>query len=255
MDEQRSVILCGDNDFFRTTFAGIVDDVGWRGVLVPDGAGLAAALETAPAGNTLVAIDLAQADADPMALLRVVSQAAEGTPVIAMHAEQESPDLLATLKRAGVAWFFDTAVAKHEILYALKSLFNPQVAERRLHPRAPTELPVEYWSGNDKHRTGTIRDMSEGGMFIECEERYILGTRIHMRFSLLAPAPVAIDGEVVFTSPRMQRQSALVPGVGVKFRDLSPEDLAALQDYIERILKRMPDTYNKRLLGLREGRG
>ncbi|WP_045119540.1 PilZ domain-containing protein [Haliangium ochraceum] len=79
------------------------------------------------------------------------------------------------------------------------------------------------------HEAAT-RNLGPGGAFVVCETPVPVGTALRM--ALLLPPPigtVALDAEVRWcvtsTDPREET------GMGVKFTDLSAEQVLALQDY------------------------
>src|SRR5437773_2007570 len=57
---------------------------------------------------------------------------------------------------------------------------------RRKHPRA--SLQTEIWLGQDgifTRTTETLRDLSEGGAFVETGQRFPVGSILNLRFKLL----------------------------------------------------------------------
>ena len=78
----------------------------------------------------------------------------------------------------------------------------------RKHNRKPWKIAVEYASGNRIYRD-YIKDISNGGVFIETTTPFTVGQIIKMKF----PLPnyqklVKATGEIVWCSPQ---------GIGVKF--------------------------------------
>jgi uncharacterized protein (TIGR02266 family) len=255
--QQPRVILCGDNEHFLGPLADLVRDAGWESILVTKKVDALSALRGARADNTVLVIDPHHADVDALGLLKTLPP--KGAPtrphVVALRGPQEDAAHVANLKRHGVEWFFETRTSRTEIHFAINSFFHPtQVASnRRQHPRAPAEIAVQFWSGDEKPRDAVLKDISEGGAFIVTEANCRLGTEVKIKVKLPEISEtVEASGEVVYKAPRMDRKSAMLPGLGLKFRELPPDVHDRIRAYVERVLKRMPDVYGKTLIGMDE---
>lgn len=91
--------------------------------------------------------------------------------------------------------------------------------EKRTHQRV--SLRTEIWLGQDGIFTKTrrtLRDLSEGGAFIETGEGFPVGSVLSLRFML----PGARDLISCAVSVRNVRSDGA--GLGVQFLDLSPDD-------------------------------
>lgn len=99
--------------------------------------------------------------------------------------------------------------------------------EHRRHPRI--SLRTELWIGQDGIFTRTnefLRDLSIGGAFIETEHIYPIETILYLRFKLpVAPNMVSCSGIVRNTRPAQ--------GFGVRFIDISRENIGIIQRQIE----------------------
>ena len=96
----------------------------------------------------------------------------------------------------------------------------------RRHARAP--IQTEVWLGQDGIFTRTsekLRDLSEGGAFVETGQRFSLGSILSLRFKL--PHPTRMISCTV--SVQNLRDGT---GLGVKFLDLSPEDQRLVSAFI-----------------------
>ena len=99
--------------------------------------------------------------------------------------------------------------------------------ERREHTRFPTTLAVDYASG-DNFLFSYIDNISEMGIFIRSAEPLPIGTPLRLRFRKDTPpfrekGGLEIEGDVVWHNPVKLGAENLNPGMGVKFRDLTPE--------------------------------
>jgi len=79
------------------------------------------------------------------------------------------------------------------------------------------------------------RDLSVGGVFLETEEPYAIGTELKMEIPLPEVAErIKVKGKVVRRVLPAERQKGNIPGMGVHFTDMSPENQAMLADFIAR---------------------
>lgn len=97
-----------------------------------------------------------------------------------------------------------------------------QREEQRREVRVPTALKVKL----DDERTGTARDVSASGIYLEMEGAVAQGTRISFKINFDTPGGTLVlscEGEVV----RVERKDARL-GVGVKILDsrLQPAEAA-----------------------------
>jgi hypothetical protein len=99
--------------------------------------------------------------------------------------------------------------------------------------RYPVQVRVIFTDGR-QDLPGAIYDVSETGMFIETSEEVALGTRV--RIQPLATETVAafeIEGEVVRRSDAEMEKFGRVPGIGIRFANVTPHALWALRKLFE----------------------
>jgi len=100
--------------------------------------------------------------------------------------------------------------------------------ERRFERRLPIRITVEYEDTED-FLTDYTANLSIGGMFIETKEPLAVGTRFRLRFSVPEREdPIDTVAEVRWSQPA-SRTSPMAPGMGVRFEELSRDDMAAVQ--------------------------
>ena len=105
--------------------------------------------------------------------------------------------------------------------------------ELRRHSR--TELHTEIWLGQDGIFTRTpeiLRDLSEGGAFVETSQRFSLGSTLHLRFKL--PGASRLISCTVCV-----RHLHDASGLGVEFLDLSSEDRNQVSVFVENQLQQV----------------
>jgi len=109
--------------------------------------------------------------------------------------------------------------------------------ESRKQSRAVLELPIVA-SDPSSRVSGSIlfesADVSTGGAFLRTDLLFEVGELLVLQFQL--PRTEAGDGPHIRTAGRVTRvsrgQAKEVPGMGVEFVDLRPEDRLAIEEHL-----------------------
>lgn len=107
-------------------------------------------------------------------------------------------------------------------------LGDPTPVGREERPlRVPTHLKVRFGEG-----TGELRNLSEGGLFIECERPLAHGTPIQLELeSGMGQAPISLSATVVWSRDMATLDGPA--GFGVCFEDLEADEYELLMLLIE----------------------
>lgn len=98
--------------------------------------------------------------------------------------------------------------------------------ERRTAPRAPLEVHIDLHT-DSQFFAGFSRDLSDGGLFVATYAPAPVGTEIEVAFEL-AQRRIRTVGKVVWVR---EESDDAVPGMGLAFKSLGPEDLAAIVEF------------------------
>jgi len=113
---------------------------------------------------------------------------------------------------------------RHKALQGL--LVDDLLRERRERQRKYYFVAVDYSADGRSYRD-FIQDVSLGGVFIETRESFSEGQEILMILPILGrERPIKVDATIARTEPR---------GVGVKFRLDSGEQLALIEELLEKL--------------------
>lgn len=106
--------------------------------------------------------------------------------------------------------------------------------DKRTAQRIDYESTIDLKS-DDKFFTGFVRNISDGGLFVQTGEPPAVGTRLWIRFSLPTMAEaVDIETEVCWVRAFQAMHPDMMPGMGLKFLHLSPEVEQAVNTFIEK---------------------
>lgn len=104
---------------------------------------------------------------------------------------------------------------------------------KRVAPRMPTMLRVEYSTKAGDVLSGYSTNISETGLFLHTAHSLEKGNRIHLRLKLPgAPKPIHVMGEVMWFHGGGSKNPTL-PGVGVRFQYLSEEHKTILGEFLQ----------------------
>ncbi len=113
--------------------------------------------------------------------------------------------------------------------------------EAREHPRARARIKVAYHFGGTTG-VGRSGDISEGGIFVQCDHPARVGTRVYLRLLLPGcepPDALKIIGTVTRSLEPIHsasREGEQVPGMGVHFEVAYSRTRSSLHDFVHNLL-------------------
>jgi type IV pilus assembly protein PilZ len=112
-----------------------------------------------------------------------------------------------------------------------------EAENRRVHPRKPIELKVEYKRLNTFFADYT-RNISKGGTFIKTRNPLDVGTRFifHLHVPTL-PDPLELSGRVKWTVVDSDDKLGEEPGMGIEFVYESDEAREHVQHLVEDLVR------------------
>jgi type IV pilus assembly protein PilZ len=106
-------------------------------------------------------------------------------------------------------------------------------SERRRHERYRVHVQVEYGSG-DNFLFSYLTNISEMGIFIRSDAPLPVGTELLLRFGTGAGDRFELEGQVVWINP-VKPHGNINPGMGVRFRQLTPELRERVVDLVKTV--------------------
>ena len=101
------------------------------------------------------------------------------------------------------------------------------MSERRQHPRLSISVEVDFGSENNFYSART-RDISVGGLFIECDVALPIGTRLRVDLRFLQKQ-LRADAEVTWI---LLGEGGHAVGMGVRFLDLPPAAIKSVEGFM-----------------------
>ena len=129
-------------------------------------------------------------------------------------------------------------------------------SEKRGHPRFSIALPIEYWQiAKSKSRPGQTIDLSEGGLLLHLSEPTEIGQVF--RLTLFVPSGADLDSILALVQVEVVWKDTLAGKdggyrVGVKFADISPENMDKLKKFLKTLEFKTPQPDKFHLLTPRQ---
>jgi len=117
--------------------------------------------------------------------------------------------------------------------------------EKRKHPRANVDLPVKYSKTNLLFKYARAANVSEGGLLVYLPEEMGIGQRLVLKLFLPSHSEFStleMSGQVVWMDPHVRKDRTWDYRTGVRFVDLSPENMNRLRNFLVGIGRKPPYT-------------
>ncbi len=102
----------------------------------------------------------------------------------------------------------------------------------RQYRRHPVNLRVDY-STRDAFLANRVSNLSQGGMFIATESPLPVQSELDLVLTLSEDGGhIHARGRVIWNYDIRKGTSRVIPGMGIKFVDLSPDDNRRLVDFL-----------------------
>ena len=104
--------------------------------------------------------------------------------------------------------------------------------ERRVAVRREVEVEIGIQSDTNFY-TGFSCDISSGGLFVATYDVPAIGTLVNVNFRLPGGPVMSLDGAVRWVRDLDPRDPDMVPGMGVAFRALTPDQVRAIDAFLK----------------------
>lgn len=110
--------------------------------------------------------------------------------------------------------------------------------DRRRSLRFKVKIEVDY-AAKGMFLSNYVTNLSKGGIFIRTDAPLPIRSQIDLTFTLPAiDTTIKARGRVAWTYDIKKGTSEIVPGMGIKFTDMSPENKATIQEYLQDLSSR-----------------
>ena len=110
--------------------------------------------------------------------------------------------------------------------------------ERRLHPRIPVNWPAVVRTPQDHSIKGEAKDISVGGVFIQCPEVPEIGENFQIILEPAEGQSILVTGEKVWAGNINIDGKTTYSGMGIHFTNLSAADREFISALVDKELEK-----------------
>jgi uncharacterized protein (TIGR02266 family) len=150
-------------------------------------------------------------------------------PVVMMTSSNNPKDL-ERCKSAGCNEVIHKPLTRDNVLRICKKYLNlPGWSGKRV----PINTPVRFGSNLDRLSSGTLLDISVGGVFLKTDEYFELGSELVLEFQLRQDkALIQCRGRVAWVNRKDNFKNHASSGMGVEFIDIQKLDILSIQAWV-----------------------
>ncbi len=230
----KKIVLSNDSFLLTILRNSFFQREGFGMVLVQDGQTGFQAIEAEE--PTLALFDLLHLGEQALECCRAVKRdpLLAVTPVLLLLPEDAEEDLADDCWAAGCDAVIHRPLAPERFLDAACGLLG---ISRRLARRFPVSFPLSFLDSKQKKHLGSCVNLNLGGMFLETEALFPVGTELAVEFVLPGfQAALHISVRVAWVNhPEWRKKNSMPCGVGLEFVSVSPTFVAALQEFLESV--------------------
>ncbi len=236
MSPPKKILLADDTYPIRIMLEEILTDAGYQVITAEDGEQAWRYLSDPRNKIDLLILDLLMPKMNGFEVLRKIQQELGGKkfPILIISGVFKTPKEISRLRQMGADGFLTKGSVIDEILYRVNVFFCKVPSKKRRHPRVFCNFPVEY-SYNSHRHSSYITTLSLGGCFVRTLKPAPEGERIIVR--IIIPElkkEVSASGRVAWVNRWDEnRKPNTLPGMGIEFIEIPPED----RDYLEEIIR------------------
>jgi c-di-GMP-binding flagellar brake protein YcgR len=108
-------------------------------------------------------------------------------------------------------------------------------SEKRRYPRFDVDLPIKYSRANLFFKYARAVNASEGGLLLHLPEELEIGQQLTLKLFFPSSADsniIEMIAQVVWMDVRLRKDWAWDYQTGVRFVNISPEDVAVLKNFL-----------------------
>ena len=107
--------------------------------------------------------------------------------------------------------------------------------EHRQDPRFDVHIRVNY-AARDMFLSNYVTNLSKGGLFIQTENPLPIQSEILLTLTLPeTDTVIQTKGRVAWTYDIKKGTGHIIPGMGIKFIDLSPEHKSVIENHLQKL--------------------
>jgi CheY-like chemotaxis protein len=190
------------------------------------------AVEIAKRNKTdLILMDLYMTEGDGDDACRQIKNDPDlrSTPIVMMTSSNDPKDLQ-RCKAAGCDEVIHKPLTRENVLRISKKYLNlPGWSGKR----SPINTPAKFGKNVQQMSSGTLLDISVGGVFLATEEYFEMGSELFLEFQLSQEkARISCRGQVAWVNRKDNFKNHTSSGMGIEFVDIQKLDILSIQAWV-----------------------
>lgn len=232
--DSKNILVADDSVFFRTKLSDILMEAGHKVSFAKDGHEVIRRIEQNSSSIDLLVLDLQMPEVDGFGVLKSIEDnGLKGKfPVLVITGAYEKDQIFAILKNLGISGFMSKNYPPEQVVYWINNiLFGDKIYDKVRKKRVAVSIPVDFSFGAEA-RTGLVISLSEGGLFVNTNQKLLEGTMLDLKFMLPGKWNVLHAKGIVrwFTTGESQ---SMFSGCGVMFTAISDNDREMIREFID----------------------
>lgn len=232
--DSKNILVADDSLFFRSRLSSMLTEAGHGVKFAKNGKEAIHKIQSSSDGIDLLVLDLQMPEVDGFGVLKWINENGyRGRfPILAITGAYEPMEVIDNLKTLGASGFMSKNLLPEQVIFRVnRLLFTDKAATGVKRERAPVSIPVDF-TFRDTTYTGTIINISEGGVFLYTDVKLLKGAMLQLKFSLPGIYKVLEIKGIVRWSPDETADNLIFCGYGIMFISMSQEEQEALKDFI-----------------------
>ncbi len=231
----KRVFLADDSLFFRMRLSEILTEGGHEVIAARNGKELIDNIVNERGVIDLLVLDLHMPDMDGFEVLKWIEDNGykDKFPVLVVTGVYDPLEVMGKLRDMGVARLISKAYTPEHINFMVNNvLYRGLAAAGQKRCRVPVSIPVDFRVG-ERSFSGFILNISDNGVFLHTKEDLLIGSLVHLSFSLPESEKVMNISGLVRWSTEGKEGSSLFSGSGIMFTEIETDDQDLIIDFVK----------------------
>jgi len=230
----KKILIADDNQTFLMYMGILLKRMGFT--IIPAEDGLEALKLLKIVEPDVVMLDIRLGTMDGTAILKYIKENKQtfNVPVI-MVSSDSNKEIIEKCRKLGCASYLTKPVKIDKLHETLEGcIFSPKGSKRK-NLRASVNKKVTVAHNGIKYKLYT-ESLSEKGMYIRKKDPLPIGSEVEVTLPLKDGDSIQVKGDVVYIKELFGDVFKVPPGMGIKFKEITDDQVKILKNYTERLI-------------------
>lgn len=230
----KKILIADDSQTFLIYMGILLKRMGFTVIPAEDGLEVLKLLKIVE--PDVIMLDIRLGTMDGAAILKYIKENKQtfNMPVI-MVSSDSSKEVIEKCRKLGCASYLTKPVKIDKLHEALEECVFSQKRAKRKYIRASANKRVTVAHNGIKYKLYT-ESLSEKGMYIRKKDPFPIGSEVEITLPLKDGASIQLKGDVVYIKGLFGDVFKVPPGMGIKFKEITDDQVEILKNYTERLI-------------------